>query len=202
MAIPREVREVSVIPTSEQEQLAVGTTLGDGYIYPTGRLQLEHQERFKPYLLWKYEMLESLASGVPKRCVRFDKRTEKEYMSWRFYTKTVFKNYRELFYPDGRKIVPVNIGQLLVSPLSLAVWFMDDGGKGARTPKGVIISVNGFSISDRLLLRECLNVNFQLEVNLHNNGQIYIPAASYKRFYEIVASYIVPSMRYKLPVTP
>jgi hypothetical protein len=79
---------------------------------------------------------------------------------------------------------------------------MDDGGKGARTPKGVIISASGFSMPDRLLLKECLNMNFQVNVNLHKNGQIYIPVASYKRFYEIVASHIVPSMRYKLPVTP
>jgi hypothetical protein len=120
--IPREVQEVSVIPTREQEQLVVGTTLGDGYLYPNGRLQLEHQEKFKTYLLWKYEILKPLTSGVPKRC---DKRTKKEYVSWRFYTKTVFKEYRELFYPGGQKIVPEK--NRSVSCLSIGVGSMVHG---------------------------------------------------------------------------
>ncbi len=71
----------------------------------------------------------------------------------------------------------------------IPTWFMDDGGKGARTPKGVIISASGFSVPDRSLLKKCLDMNFQVRVNLHKNGQIYIPVAPHKRFYEIVASH-------------
>lgn len=188
--------------TLKQEQLVIGTVLGDGYLYPNGRLQIEHQEKFKSYVLWKYKTLQSVVSGIPKRCVRFDKRTSKEYVSWRFYTKTVFQEYRNCFYPNGKKVVPEEIFQLLVSPLALAVWFMDDGGRGAKTPKGLIISAAGFSSTEHILLKECLERNFKLIVNIHKNGQFYIPASSYECFYELVNPYIVPSMRYKLPVTP
>ncbi len=189
--------------TLKQEQLVVGTLLGDGYLYRNGRLQIEHQEKFKSYVFWKYEMLHSIVSGVPKRCVRFDKRTNKEYVSWRFYTKTVFQNYRRYFYDEnGKKIVPKNIFQLLVSPLALAVWFMDDGGKGANTPKGLIISAAGFTSIEQILLKKCLENNFRLIVNIHKNGQFYIPASSYNCFYNLVNPHIVPSMRYKLPITP
>ena len=137
--------------TPEQEQLVVGTLLGDGYLYPNGRLQLERQEKFKAYLMWKYERLQSITSGIPKRCVRFDKRTKREYVSWRFYTKAIFPTYRQWFYPNGRKVVPACIAQLLTTPLALAVWFMDDGGRGARTPKGMIISAAGFSKADSVI---------------------------------------------------
>jgi hypothetical protein len=82
------------------------------------------------------------------------------------------------------------------------VWFMDDGGRGAKTPKGLIISAAGFSSTEHILLKECLERNFKLIVNIHKNGQFYIPASSYECFYELVNPYIVPSMRYKLPVTP
>ncbi len=184
------------------EQLIIGTILGDGYLYPNGRLQIEHQEKFKSYVLWKYEVLQSVVSGAPKKCERFDQRTHKQYVSWRFYTKAIFKSYRKQFYPDGKKVVPKNIFQLFTSPFALAVWFMDDGGKGARTPRGVIISVAGFSLIERMLLKQCLEENFQLIVNIHKNGQLYIPVTSYVRFYELVSPYIIPSMWYKLPITP
>jgi hypothetical protein len=188
--------------TLEQEQLVIGTLLGDGYLYSNGRLQIEHQEKFKSYVVWKHKMLQSVISGIPKRCVRFDKRTNKEYVSWRFYSKTVFQNYRNCFYPDGKKVVPENIVQLLVSPLALAVWFMDDGGRGAKTRKGLVISATGFSLTERILLKECLEKNFRLSVNIHKNGQFYIPALFYERFYMLVTPYIIPSMRYKIPITP
>jgi hypothetical protein len=123
-------------------------------------------------------------------------------VSWRFYTKTIFESYREQFYPKGKKVVPEDIFQFFVSPFALAVWFMDDGGKGAKTPRGVIISVAGFSLAEHSLLKQCLEVNFQLSVNIHKNGQLYIPASSYKHFYELVNPYVIPCMRYKLPITP
>ena len=43
----------------------------------------------------------------------------------------------------NRKILPKNIENLLVNNLSLATWFMDDGGKGGLD--GTIISVHSFT---------------------------------------------------------
>jgi hypothetical protein len=79
---------------------------------------------------------------------------------------------------------------------------MDDGGRGAKTRKGLVISATGFSLTERILLKECLEKNFRLSVNIHKNGQFYIPALFYERFYMLVTPYIIPSMRYKIPITP
>lgn len=35
----------------------------------------------------------------------------------------------DYFYPERKKIIPHNIQSFLHDPLSLAVWFMDDGYK-------------------------------------------------------------------------
>ena len=119
-----------------------------------------------------------------------------------FTPRRYFRPTGIFFYPHGQKIIPLAINQLLTSPLSLAVWFMDDGGRGARTPKGLIISVAGYSLKDRTLLKRCLESNFRFKVNLHKNGQMYIPAASYETFHRLVASYVIPLMKYKIPITP
>lgn len=188
-------------PNRGQLQIVLGTVLGDGYLYKNGRLQVEHREKDIEYLRWKYEKLHSLASGVPKRCVRYDKRTEKTYFSWRFYTKPTFKHLRKLFYSNGNKVVPRDRKHFNLGPLGLAVWFMDDGGRGARTPKGVVISVRGYSVSDRELLKEYIQQRFNIRVNLHKNGQLYFPVETVDKFCKIIQPYIVPSMRYKLPLT-
>jgi LAGLIDADG DNA endonuclease family len=79
---------------------------------------------------------------------------------------------------------------------------MDDGGRGANTPKGQIISVRGFEKEEQELLKKCLFDNYNLEVNLHKNGQIYFPVKSIRLFHQILAPLMIPSMRYKLSITP
>jgi len=32
-----------------------------------------------------------------------------------------------VFYRDGKKIIPENIAEYLANPVTMAVWFMDDG---------------------------------------------------------------------------
>lgn len=188
-------------PDQYQLQIVLGTVLGDGYLYRNGRLQVEHSEKDIGYLLWKYKKLGSLTSGIPKRCLRYDKRTKKTYISWRFYTKPTFESLRELFYPKGKKVIPQDGKQFKLSPLALAVWYMDDGGRGARTPKGMIISVRGYGEDDRKFLRRYLEQRFNIKVNLHKNGQLYFPIKTVERFCRLIQPYVVPSMKYKLPLT-
>jgi hypothetical protein len=60
----------------------------------------------------------------------FYPRTGKVYNSIRFSTLSLpcLNNYYELFYKDGRKIIPNNISELLTAR-GLAYLIMDDGGK-------------------------------------------------------------------------
>ena len=188
-------------PDRRQMQVILGTILGDGYLYRNGRLQVEHREKDIEYLRWKYRILANLSSGLPKRCVRYDRRTDKKYISWRFYTKPIFEPLRRLFYLKCKKIVPRNDREMDLSPLGLAVWFMDDGGRGARTPKGMVISVRGYSEHDRRSLRSYLEQRFNIKVNLHKNGQLYFPVATVDKFCKLIRPFMIPSMKYKLPLT-
>jgi hypothetical protein len=133
--------------------------------------------------------------------LRFDKRTKKTYVSWRFYTKPIFKSWRTVFYSKNKKIVPRDWKNFKLGPLSLAVWYMDDGGRGARTPRGMVISVKGYTFKDRKFLKKYLEQRFNIRVNLHKNGQLYFPIETVDKFCRLIQPYIVPSMRYKLPLT-
>ena len=107
------------------EQLAVGCVLGDAYITKSGCLQIEHSIKQEAYVQWKYDLFKSydLVGKPPRKLARYDKRTDKTYESVRFYTKAKFKNMRELFYKEHKKIIPKTIHKYLVSDLALAVFF-------------------------------------------------------------------------------
>ena len=104
-------------------------------------MQIEQSAKQKEYVYWKYEQLKSIVSGNPKKVTRYDKRT---YSSYRFYTRALFKQLRKEFYSTEKKSIPLSIQNYLKAPVTLAVWYMDDGGRGANTEKGVILSVPNF----------------------------------------------------------
>jgi hypothetical protein len=188
----------------ETHSVVVGSLLGDGYLTPNGSLQIEHCLEQAAYTLWKYRMLQPIAGNPPTTVERYDRRTRKTYRSSRFYTKAVLKHFRSDFYPDRKKIVPSHLGTML-DPLAVAVWFMDDGGRGARTPRGLVFNTSCFSAQEQVFLQKLFLDLFGVVTSIHQRRrgcQLYIKAESFARFSELVSPYLIASMRYKLPVDP
>ena len=82
---------------------------------------------------------------------------------------------------------------------------MDDGGKGGNTPKGLVFNFSGFDQSGQERLRSCLHNNFNLMTTFHKTGksqQLYIPTSENQKFLDIVSPFVIPSMRYRLAITP
>ena len=188
----------------EARSVIVGSLLGDGYLYPKGTLQIEHCLQHEEYTYWKYEKLRMIAGKEPTVVERYDARTGKTYRSSRFYTKAVLKDFRTAFYPESKKVIPNNLGDWL-DPLALAVWFMDDGSRGARTPRGLVFNTSCFSQQEQIALQSLLQEKFGVTVSVHNVGkgyQLYVKASSYDRFHGIVFPHLAALMRYKLPIDP
>ena len=98
----------------------------------------------------------------------------------------------------------MNLGAL-VDPLAIAVWFMDDGGRGARTPRGLVFNTSCYSEAEQVALQSVFAGRFGVVVSIHKVGrgfQLYIRSRSFERFVSVVSPYIVPQMRYKLPIDP
>ena len=188
----------------ETKSVIVGSLLGDGYLTPNGSLQIEQCLEQSAYTSWKYEMLEPIAGRPPTLVERYDRRTDKTYRSMRFYTKAVLKDYRSSFYQDRKKIIPENLGDIL-DPLAVAVWFMDDGGRGARTPRGLVFNTSCFSAEEQRLLQRVFLDTFSVVTSIHQHGkgyQLYVKAESFNRFSDLISPYLIASMCYKLPADP
>lgn len=118
---------------SIQRDLVIGTILGDGYLQRTGeqkaRLRIEHSEKQCFYVSWKYQHLKTFVSRLPVFLERTNSEYGRTYRYRRFQTTALEElgAFRQLFYPEGKKIIPENIQVFFKSPFSLAVWYMDDG---------------------------------------------------------------------------
>jgi hypothetical protein len=107
--------------------------------------------------------------------------------------------YYELFYELKRKRVPA----LELSPLSLAVWFMDDG---SRSRSAVYLNTQQFDEDAQLRLVDLLQRQWGIRASLNRDKSYYrirIAVASMPRFIDLVEPHLLPEFRYKLPqVTP
>lgn len=189
----------SIQLTEQQYTFLIGTMLGDGSLVEIRsknnlRLKIQHGDKQSDYVFWKYEMMKSLVLSPPV----FEQRTN----SWQFRTIShpSLTKLGDLFYKDRKKIVPPSINQLLTEPMSLAVWFMDDGSKNRND--GLILNTQCFTKHETELLRECLKKNFGIEhISLQadkNGWRLYIQKASTTLMTNIMRPFILPSMMYKM----
>ena len=187
-----------------QKQIIVGKLLGDGHLETTNgisyRLKFEHSYAQKNYVDWLYEELKELASGEPK--IKLQMVNGKVYQKYWFnspYSQSL-RFYAAQFYRSKIKIVPKLIKRWL-TPLTLAVWFMDDGSIKSKECRGRLINTQSFKDDDLKRLQDALKEKFQINTILRKQKegkQIYIPAQEHDKLVKIIGTDVIPSMRYKL----
>ena len=182
--------------TSHQVEILVGCLLGDAYIHPRGQIQIAQSSKQFPYVKWKYEELKSLAYGLPTQVERLDPRYGKKYSQTRFWLRQFFRPWRAIFYPNGKKIFPLEFAKY-VTPLSLAVWYMDDGNFSEG--RNIKIATDGFDQESRERLKNLLESKFRIESTIHKSGKLRISNNSLSRFFKLVRPLIHSSMKYKIP---
>lgn len=212
MAIPREVGKQKRATNTEvlrvfkttlqlsdlQRQLVFGTILGDGCLITSrsgkaARLQIRHNVKHKEFVLWKYAFFREWVLTPPRD----------DFYNNSFYFRTVshpdLMKIKQVYYQGVRKLIPENIVEYLKSPLSLAIWCMDDGN-GDKTKICFRISSYGFGYEGNILLQASLETNFNLPTRIYKDSKgyyLWFPKSSALDLYQIVKPYIVPCMRYK-----
>ncbi|MEK7452427.1 MAG: LAGLIDADG endonuclease [Patescibacteria group bacterium] len=201
MANTKQIHKLrsSITLSDLQRACIIGTVLGDGSLIPTFsknnlRLQIDQCEKQREYVLWKYAILSSLVLTPPA----FRQQTK----SWRFRTIShpELTFIGDLFYEGRRKKVPENIESVCTDPISLAVWFMDDGAKNRND--GLILNTQCFTKQETERLKDCLKRNFDLShVSLHkdkNGWRLYIQKESTCKMMNLIEPFIIPCMKYKM----
>lgn len=99
-----------------------GEMLGDGHIDKNGRYA--HTTKYEDYALFLKRKFQDISIDLKVyKHITFDKRTEKNYTRYIVRTPSVFKIPRQIWYPLGYKIVPIQ----KIDDQSFAHWIMGDG---------------------------------------------------------------------------
>jgi hypothetical protein len=105
-----------------------------------------------------------------------------------------FNIYRVMFYVDGVKIIPSDIGEHITA-VSLAYFFMDDGYKSRG---GFYFCTESFTAQDLGIFLLVLHNKFWLDATLHSTGRVYIMSTSRDLFISLVKPHMLPMFYYKL----
>lgn len=200
----REIQEMKkqLRLTKRQRHILVGLLLGDGHLETqdngrTYRLKVEHSIRQKEYVQWLYEEFKEWVPGG----VYIKQRGKYKSIGFTTYSHGAFRFYGQQFYSGKVKRVP-GIIKKLITPLGIAIWFMDDGSRKSRKHHTYNIHTLGYKKSDLVLMQKVLSELFGIDTSLHrqkkDRWRIYILSRSAKQFTLLVKKYLIPSMEYKL----
>ena len=194
--------------TSIQKEVVIGTVLGDSSIErakPNHNSRIRYDQSFPEhatYLIYLFGGFNNLCKKGPKVFIRKpDILTGKVYSHISFKTLNLLclNEFYELFYKDKKKIIPLNIADLL-TPRALAFWIMDDGSKIYPTQNA--LHTLSYTYSEVLLLQQALYSNFKLKSSLFektpNQWIIIIPIKQEVSLKEIVMPYMHYTFLYKL----
>ena len=186
--------------SKEQQAVLIGTVLGDGNLRFRGnecRLHIKHSFNQMKLCEYKRRVFAPITS-MPVRVFK-QKVANHDYWFSEFATLThpVFTKYYKMFYPTGKKIIPTGIAEILVDPISLAVWIMDDG---AAEYAGLSIQTHCFTSNEVDRLVGVIKDNFGIEcLSRSNRGKrvIYFPKTSINRLKNLLDNYVIDEMKYK-----
>ncbi len=187
--------------TSAQHSVLIGSLLGDGTLRRQGNrlnalFEVNHAYKHQEYVDWKWQHFHDFVLTPPKT-----RKGKGVRVAYRFTTRSLpmFTSYYERFYVSGKKRIPRDIK---LDPLSLAVWFMDDG---ARSRTAFYLNTQQFTLEEQKFLQELLFKSFGLESTLNRDKEylrIRITTRSSINLKEIIEPYVIPRLRYKLANDP
>lgn len=177
-----------------QRSVIIGSLLGDGAMRckRNALIEFNHSIAQKDYVDWKYQHLVDLV-GTPPR----SRQGNGGRIAYRFVSLSLpeLTPYYRAFYSDGRKSVP----DLTLTPLALAVWFMDDGCKSYRA---VYLNTQQFDIGSQQRLIVMLKKQWNLDATLNRDKsyhRIRIAVSSVPRLRQIIEPHLLEQLAYKLP---
>jgi recombination protein RecA len=197
--------------SAQQWQVVLGSLLGDGDLSPHrhGRhgvaLRLGHDAKQVDYLDWLVSMLANIG------CSRRDDAKGAVFADFAPLPE-LRELQRAIYLGDGKRTITEEYLKAL-TPLALAIWYMDDGnltlrsnGAHRRTQDGsgrIEFCVEALGEGSRVRLRDYLRDTHGIEARLRLSGSMqeavltFTTAASTK-FMALVAPYVHPSMADKL----
>jgi recombination protein RecA len=206
---------MNITPLSESTRdIILGSLLGDGSLaknpkYKNARFSFRHSIKQKDYFFWKMQMLQEICG---ESCYWLQG-TEKKPDGWgtkkyRFQSRAL-PSLTELYdlthyRVSGTKVRVTRKWLNRLSPLSLAIWWMDDGSLVSDSRQGVICT-DGFSLKEVKIINQYFKNILKIETKIgrvthQDKYRIWIRSTEeLKKFLKIIIPHVfTKSMLYKV----
>jgi len=201
--------------TELQHSLITGTILGDAAARTnkngTAVWRFKQGTIHKEYILHIFNILKNVTNYIePKFTTSLDSNNLPVYGNYYFETKSsqLLNAYFKLFFTFNvntlkwDKVIPsFESMMILLTPIALSFWIQDDG---SRTPSGLVLCTDSFSLELVELLVKVLTVKFGLACTIRKTSKlktqyrIYIRARSIPMVRFLTQEFIHESMLYKI----
>lgn len=191
-----------VILTHEQKEILFGILLGDGYckkrknqICPS--FLIDHSIKQKEYVDYIASYFNNLPNRKYEHITGINKKTNKRYNCYclSFYENRAFDFFRDNFYINNIKEIPIKLLEEFYTPKAMAFHYMDDG---CYTRKNCKIAMCGFKEEQINQLRAFLLKKYNIDTTITKRKDMYIKKNSVPKFFKLITPYICESMIYKL----
>jgi recombination protein RecA len=190
------------IPISNiEQQILFGGLLGDFCLSPhnkTFRGLVNHSIRQIEYAKYLHNTLNNITGVFRYIKVKANNKIYDE-CSFTIKPNIQLETLYNDFYGDfgGKKDVPYNLSSL--TPLAIAIWFMDDGfllNNGHSKTLG--FSTCNFSLEGLLRLQKFLKEKYSIETIIRKNFYLIVKKSSALTLYNLISPSIIDSMKYKI----
>jgi len=210
----KEYKNTLLPLTAFQKEALIGLALGDLSIRKQSLLgdihiRFEYTIHSTEYVNHLYDLFKDRILTPPYPKERLSKSGNLN-TTWRFQTISDSELnflYTLFFEPflDKKKHLPSLLIKNHLTPVSLAYWFMDDGGKLDYTEnngKGIVFNTQGFNEAEVKIACDELKEKYKFNCWVGKNKNkpiIKLSGKDYEKFIDLCNEYIIEEMKYKLP---
>ena len=179
--------------TKEARDIVIGMSIGDGYLQ-NGRLVVLQCEAQKAYVEWKARILRNVGINTSD----IEKKDNNGFAAYKFKTGRYdfIRTLEKQLYTPKKTISRKLLNRL--TPLTIAIWYMDDGGLSKKKKNG-IIHANDLMINTGLqkeqnqiiieYFAEVWDIRFT-QVKNHNVYRLRCGTHEARKFIDIVRPYV------------
>lgn len=183
----------------QQKTILYGSLLGDGSVVrgkedKNCRFSEAHSIKQKEYLLFKYEKLKPFSG----KFIEYQRKDGGRDVKFSTKSHICFNDFRKMFYDgNGKKIIKAATLANIKHPLSLAVWFGDDGNREKNSYR---IATGAYSVSEIEIMIKWLKSQFNIKSYKHKHGKYYYLSIreDRTRFAKLIKRYLPKGLHYKL----
>lgn len=213
------------LSTLDKKSFIIGMVLGDSHLSKGKKaknynISCTHNPKQYDYLIWKMEILKDnlgknyWLSEVESKFTGKAKHKGNENKIYKMYHATlgthplVTKVYQEMYFKRVKIVSREILNQL--TPVGLAVWYMDDGNlayrknkNGSIKSRNITLHIQGFDEKSQQNIVEYFYEEWGIETKLHkarDKYKLWMNTPNSIKFLKIIAPYVnlVPIMHYKI----